>query len=57
MDESQTKQTEPEVKRCPQCGKPIDKPNIRTIRVNRKDRRMEFCSSDCGAYYQMGCEG
>lgn len=54
-------------KKCPQCGKPIENPVSRKIisigwnTVRRKkqvvEETLEFCSADCGGYYQMGCEG
>lgn len=53
--------------KCPQCGKPIEKPISRKIirqgwnpRTQRKgviEETLTFCSADCGGYYQMGCEG
>lgn len=50
--------------RCPQCNKPIETPVMREItqRDNRRyggirNERYEFCSAQCGAHYQMGCEG
>lgn len=43
--------------KCPYCGKVIETPVQRNI-ISRPPRgRMTFCSQDCGAYYQMGCEG
>lgn len=54
--------------KCPYCLKPIEgTPAVRTI-IDRgwnpmtrkqyvRERRMEFCSKEHGANYQMGCEG
>ena len=54
-------------KKCPYCNKPIETPVPRKIiaidydPIRRKkfvgEKVMEFCSNDCGCYYQMGCEG
>ncbi len=53
--------------KCPQCGKPMDKPVTRNIidrgynqltrRQYVRERNLEFCSKECGGHYQMGCEG
>lgn len=53
--------------KCPQCGKPMEKPVIRKIVDRARDpitrrqyartRMVEFCSAQCGGHYQMGCEG
>lgn len=52
---------------CPYCSKPIEIAHTREIidrgwnNVQRRQyvrkRDMQFCSSQCGSYYQMGCEG
>lgn len=53
--------------KCPYCAKPLELPVKRTIidrgwdsylrRQYVRKREMEFCSSQCGGSYQMGCEG
>lgn len=56
-----------EEKRCPYCDKPIEVAHPRRI-IDRawcsirqkqyvRERTVDFCSRDCGGYYQMGCEG
>jgi endogenous inhibitor of DNA gyrase (YacG/DUF329 family) len=53
--------------KCPYCGKPIETPVPRKI-IDRawnparqkqevRTQTIDFCSQDCGGYYQMGCEG
>jgi ribosomal protein L24E len=46
-----------EITECPYCGKPIETPVRRRIFARPDRGTMTFCSEDCGAYYQMGCEG
>lgn len=53
--------------KCPYCSKPIETPvpkKVIYIGFNQTTREksvceevMEFCSSECGQNYQMGCEG
>ena len=45
--------------KCEQCGKLIEEGQEvkRMIRVNHGERLEVFCSSQCAAHYQMGCEG
>lgn len=49
---------EKEIK-CEQCGKIIEKGKEikRMIWVNHGERLEIFCSGQCAAHYQMGCEG
>lgn len=52
---------------CPYCSKPIETAHTREIidrgwnNIQRRQyvrtREMQFCSTQCGGYYQMGCEG
>lgn len=62
-----TTTTETAVKKCPYCYKPIETPVARVIfdrgydphrrKQYLRERNMEFCSTTCGANYQMGSEG
>ena len=57
----------PATPKCPYCGKAIETPVPRKIiaidfdQIRRKkyvsEKFIDFCSADCGNYYQMGCEG
>jgi endogenous inhibitor of DNA gyrase (YacG/DUF329 family) len=64
---SEYKQEASREEKCPQCGKVMESPVPRKIiaidfdPVRRKkfvgEKMKNFCSQECGAYYQMGCEG
>ncbi|WP_060538594.1 hypothetical protein [Pseudomonas sp. NBRC 111125] len=53
--------------KCLYCGKPAEKVVKREIIDRSRDphtnrpyvrtRTLDFCSTDCGGKYQMGCEG